>query len=123
MKKINLIAILIIAMFTSYSCSKDDVEKIEKKSTLENTIWVGDASIANTTYTISFYKDECTTVMSHKTMDASSSYVYTYTYSHPIVTFTPKDTGNAVLKGVINENKMTVTNTSKEVLMGVVEKQ
>ncbi len=48
---------------------------------------------------------------------------YYYEYSYPEVYMTAKEYGKADLKGVVNSNSMTVTNTSNGRVIGIYIKQ
>jgi len=107
--------------FILFSCSSDD-NSSEKETSLENTQWekVEDSGLKST---FIFSKSDCHFIIFSEQLGVSSSIYYEYYYNHPEITLIPNETGKAKLEGVINNNKMTITNTSTNKEVGVYTKK
>lgn len=108
--------------FILFSCSSDD-NSSEKEPSLENTLWEKIEDGSKTA--LAFNKSSCvlTLTVYNDDIEMSKSADYDYFYTHPEVTVIPRKSGDATLKGIVNNNKMTVTNTSTNKEIGVFIKK
>ena len=106
MRTIKLIsAVLLVTMLTlTTSCSKDEFNP----SPFAVTTWEGDLNGVNAK--MYFFENTCTLMLTHKLTHAFVSEDYSFSDSKNVIVFTPTDTSNAVLKGVVTDNLMVVTN-------------
>lgn len=114
MKKILVLFALIFPLVFS-SCSKDDDPK---EPSIENTKWVNvESGISATLHFVN--KTECTWTLKTSDDKVHSSELYTYVYSDPTVTMTPKKTTLAKLRGTISGSGMTLYNMSQNTEIGI----
>lgn len=106
MRTIKLIsAVLLVTMLTlTTSCSKDEFNP----SPFAVTTWEGDLNGINAK--MYFYEYDCTLILTHNSTQAWTSGEYSFKDSKNTITFTPKDSGDAVLIGVVKDNLMTLSN-------------
>jgi len=117
MKKLLLLSICLFFL----SCSSDD-NNIEKEPALENTQWekVENSGLKST---FIFNQSDCHFIIFSDVLGISTSIYYEYYYNHPEVTLIPKESGKAKLEGIVNNNKMRITNTSTNEEIGVFTKK
>jgi|SRR5690606_8950763 len=106
--------------FILFSCSSDD-NSTEKDPTLENTQW--ERLDDGMRMTFIFSSSQCEYIIRSETSNVSLNTDFDYFYKHPEVTLVPKKSDLATLKGIINNNKMTITNTSTNKEIGVYTKK
>lgn len=116
-----LLAMVMIAMFSFSSCSKDDDKDEIVPKSIKSTIWEGIQD--DTKATVSFSDLESTLILQSTTSSVSLSVSYSYTYEHPIVTMFPKVSGNAKMQGTIDGNKMMLVNTSTNKTVATLTKK
>ena len=106
MKKIKLIStVLLVTMLAlTTSCSKDEFNP----SPFALTTWEGDLNGINAK--MYFYEYDCTLILTHNSTQAWTSVEYSFKDNKNTITFTPKDSGDAVLIGVVKNNLMTLSN-------------
>lgn len=106
MRTIKLIsAVLLVTMLTlTTSCSKDEFNP----SPFAVTTWEGDLNGINAK--MYFFENTCSLMLTHKYTGAWTSEEYSFKDNKNVITFTPENSSNAVLKGVVTDNLMVVTN-------------
>lgn len=107
MKRFLAIASVLTMVLIS-GCKKEE-------PSLAGTKWVIDGG--NESMTLSF------TSIKASLLQGSRTYFYSYEYDDPTVIMNPEISDNAVLKGVINGNQMTLINTSTDATVGFFNKQ
>lgn len=105
MKKLFLLLLVLPLMFVS--CGGDDDD--DKSSSLSNTVWVGEKD--NVTSTLTFTSNvNCTYALTASNVTITNK--YTYEVSDNTVNMYPEKTNDAQLRGLIDNNTMSIINTS-----------
>lgn len=114
------IVVTVIAVALS-GCSKDKDSDVKVDKGIENTVWIENRGASN--LIVSFYKTDAVLALESTVIDSRITTTYKYGFVSPKVTMFPDDTGNAILEGVVKGDLMTLTNTSKNEVVGILKKQ